>query len=87
MSGVKGKSGPKTNFERFEDGTLLAMTTSYLIANWYKFDDKQKLQIALPVALKGISDKHEHKADDLITALLEINAKKPREIKVVRNRI
>lgn len=57
---VKRKIGIKAKHDKFENKSLLDMTTSYLIANWYKFTHEEKLRIALPVALKGISDKHEH---------------------------
>lgn len=41
------------------DSSLLGMTTEYLVSNWYSFTKEQKIEIALKIAPKGISDKHE----------------------------
>ena len=44
----------------FQDLSLLEMTTQWLIANWYTFSKEEKMKVALIIAPKGISDKHEH---------------------------
>lgn len=67
MAGVKGRSGRKPTIH---DSSLLAMTTEYLVANWYKFSKEEKLKIAIPVALKGISDKHEHSGSLDVSGIL-----------------
>lgn len=54
----------------FQDLTLLEMTTQWLIANWYKFNNDEKLKIALIIAPKGISDKHEHSGSLDVSSIL-----------------
>lgn len=60
MAGVKGRSGRKSSIEEFKDKTLLTMTTSWLLANFYKFTKEEKLRVSLAIAPKAISDKVEH---------------------------
>lgn len=59
MAGNKN-SGRKSTMEEFKNGCLLTMTTSWLINNWARFNDDQKMEVALKIAPKGIADKHEH---------------------------
>lgn len=54
------KVGRKSAIEEFKDGALLGMTTQWLISNFYKLSESDKLRVALAIAPKGISDKHEH---------------------------
>ena len=57
MAGVKGRTGKRSTIQ---DTSLLHMTTAWLVANWYTFSKEEKMKVALIVAPKGISDKHEH---------------------------
>ncbi len=54
------RTGRKSGYEEFKDGTLLGMTTSWLIANWYGFTKEEKMKVALIIAPKGITDKVQH---------------------------
>lgn len=54
------KTGRKSGYEEFKNGSLLGMTTSWLIANWYSFSKDEKMKVALIIAPKGITDKVQH---------------------------
>lgn len=54
----------------FQDLSLVEMTTQWLIANWYSFSKEEKMKVALTIAPKGISDKHEHSGSFNISEVL-----------------
>lgn len=74
MAGVKGRTGKRPTMK---DTGLLAMTTEYLVANWYTFTKEQKIEIALKIAPKGISDKHEHSGSLDVSSILSRMASVP----------
>jgi hypothetical protein len=67
------KLGRKSGYEEFKDGTLLGMTTSWLIANWYGFTKEEKMKVALIIAPKGITDKVQHTGVIDVAMIEEMN--------------
>lgn len=67
MAGVKGRTGKRSTIQ---DMSLLTMTTSWLVANWYSFTKEEKMKVALIIAPRGIADRKDititHTAEDLI---------------------
>lgn len=45
--------------DAFKHDCVLSLTTSWVINNWTRFKDDQKLKIALAVVPKGVTEKHE----------------------------
>ena len=62
MAGNKN-SGRKGAMEEFKDVCLLTMTTSWLLNNFKDFTKEEKMKVALAIAPKGISEKHDVKGE------------------------
>lgn len=60
MAGVKGRSGRKNLKQEWDDNQLLNMCTSWLINHFDEFTKEEKIKIAMSIAPKGITEKHEH---------------------------
>lgn len=60
MSGVKGRSGRRSLKEEWDDHQLLQMCTSWLVRHFESFTKDEKMKVALAIAPKGITEKHEH---------------------------
>lgn len=60
MAGVKGRSGRKNLKQEWDDNQLLKMCTSWLIRHFDTFTKEEKMKVALTIAPKGITEKHEH---------------------------
>lgn len=58
MAGNKN-SGPKTRYEKVQEGNLLDICTVWLVENFHTFDKDVKLKVALEIAKKGIVQKVE----------------------------
>lgn len=54
MTGVKGRSGRKTNFERLAMGRFTEFCTSWLEEHFEEFDLKTKVRIATMIASKAV---------------------------------
>ena len=57
MSGVKGRSGRKTRYQKIQEGNLEDICTKYIVDNFDMFDDKTKLKISLQIASKAVTQK------------------------------
>lgn len=52
MSGVKGRSGRKSNYVKAKEGNLKDLSIDYLVDNFNSFDQATKLKISLNIASK-----------------------------------
>lgn len=70
MAGVKGRSGRKSLKEEWDDNQLLGMCTSWLVRHFDSFTKEEKMKVALTIAPKGITEKHEHSGNLDVSSIL-----------------
>ena len=59
MSGIKGKSGRKSNFAKAQEGKLEDMCTQWLRDNFNEFDESTQIKVALLISSKAVTQKQD----------------------------
>ena len=65
------KVGRKSKMEEFGDGSVLTMTTAWIVANWYKFTHEEKMKVALAIVPRSITQKIEANVNHTAQSILE----------------